>query len=86
MEIQEVQKVRVINKKGEVKFIMPHIAKDKKIMSSYGYRIEDLSAKTESKVNNGSNNAGESNDPLDLLNTGTEKLKGKRGRKPNAKK
>lgn len=79
-------KVRIIDKKGDARFVMPHIAKNKSLMKSYGYRVEDLNTKEEeiaiqaSEVDKGEDDLGFQ----DL--TAIEVPKGKPGRKPNLKK
>ncbi len=42
-----VRKIRIIDTKGNARFVMPHIANDSKLMSSYGFKIEDPSLKKE---------------------------------------
>jgi hypothetical protein len=92
------EKVRIINEKGEARLVMPHIARDKKIMKSYGYRIQDLKEKeseaakyVECAVNEmmaGFQNNIEQNQEahlLDLLEV-RQPEKPQRGRKPNVKK
>jgi hypothetical protein len=45
-----MDKVRIINKKtGAVKFVMPHVANDVRTMNMYGFVIEDLKVKEESR-------------------------------------
>lgn len=41
-------KVRILNTKtGHVKYVMPHIANNTKLMKSYGFIIQDLAEKRE---------------------------------------
>lgn len=42
-----LKKIRIIDKQGKAKFVMPHIANDSKLMASYGFTIEDPSLKEE---------------------------------------
>jgi cell envelope opacity-associated protein A len=45
-----MDKVRIINKTtGAVKFVMPHVANDVRIMNMYGFVIEDLKVKEETR-------------------------------------
>jgi hypothetical protein len=42
-------KIRVIDKKGNARWVIPVIANNDKLMKSYGFKIQDLNVKEEEK-------------------------------------
>jgi hypothetical protein len=68
----ESEKVRIIDKKGQPRFVMSHIANDKKLMRNYGFTVQDLKVKKEPATITGTANTvsftiKDETDPLDLL-------------------
>jgi monomeric isocitrate dehydrogenase len=45
------QRVRIINKKGEIKYVAEHIASNAKLLKSYGYVKQDLKDKKDEPKN-----------------------------------